>query len=149
MRQRSRGFTLIEILMVVVVVGIMLRVALPFFKTATNKSSVRSAMDAVQAMHARAKAVAIQRSRIAGLVLQPSSSTMYIVARNTGGTAWDTVGRVENLNSRFGVTFTSTQNAIAFSPRGIGADVAATTIVITKSGFADTLISSVGGRLIR
>ena len=149
MRLPSRGFTLIEILMVLVVVGIMMRIGLPFLRTGTNKSSVRGAMDAVASMHARAKAIAIQRGRIAGIVMNPSAGTMFIAARNTGGTAWDTVGRVENMRNRFGVTFTTTQNAIAFSPRGIGADVAATTIIITKSGFSDTLISSVGGRLIR
>jgi prepilin-type N-terminal cleavage/methylation domain-containing protein len=149
MKRASRGFTLIEILMVLVLVGIMLRVALPFFRTATNKSSVRGAMDAIASMHARAKGVAVQRGRIAGMIMDASSGKVYVVVRNTGATAWDTVGRVENMQSRFGVTFTTTQNAIAFSPRGIGADVAATTIIISKSGFSDTLVSSVGGRLIR
>ena len=149
MRTHSRGFTLIEILLVLVLVGVLMRVALPYFRTATDKSSVRSAMDVVASLHARAKAVAVQRGRIAGLVMNPSAGTMVVVARNTAGTGWDTIGRVENMRSRFGVSFTATQNSIAFSPRGIGADVVSTTIVISKSTFSDTVTAAVGGRLIR
>ena len=149
MNRSSRGFTLIEMLMVVVIVGIVLRVALPFLRTSTDKSSVHGAMDAIESLHARAKAVAIQRGRIGGLVLDASSGKAYIVVRNIGATAWDTVGSVENMNSRFGVTFTTTSPSIVFSPRGIGANASATTIIVRKNTFSDTLISSVGGRLLR
>jgi len=148
MRTHPRGFTLIEILMVVVVVGIMLTVGIPYFRNATSKGAVRSAMSAIASMHARAKAVAIQRGRSARMVLDASAGTIVITSTTPAGVT-DTVGRVENLVNRFGVSFTTTQTPITFSPRGIGTNASGTTIIITKSGFSDTVTVSAAGRLVQ
>jgi type IV fimbrial biogenesis protein FimT len=148
MKTQPRGFTLIEILVVVTMVGILLTFGIPRFRTATSKSSVRSAMSALASMHARAKAIAIQRARTTALVLDASGGTAWIVSSGIGGTV-DTVGRVEILVQRFGITFTTTQTAMMFSPRGIGTNNAATTIIITTAGFSDTMTVSAAGRLMQ
>jgi len=143
-----RGFTLIEILMVVTLVGILFTVAIPFFRTATSKQSVRSAMAAISAMHARAKSIAVQRARTTQLVLDAGAGTAVILSTQVGG-AVDTIGRVEDMVGRFGVTFSTTQATLSFSPRGIGTSTSGTTIIVTKSGFSDTLTVSAAGRLMQ
>jgi type IV fimbrial biogenesis protein FimT len=148
MRTHPRGFTLIEIVIVVTLVGILLTGGVPIFRNATAKQSVRSAMSAIASMHARTKAIAIQRGRSASLALDANAGTAVITSTTPAGVA-DTVGRVENLVQRFGVTFTTTQTPITFSPRGVGTNTSGTTIVITKAGFTDTVSVSAAGRLMQ
>ncbi len=147
--KESRGFTLIEMLMVVTLIGVLMIVALPFFRTGTDKASVRGAMDAISAMHAVAKATAIQRGRTARLVLMPSQSMAVVVAAKVTGPGVDTVGRVEDLASRFGVRFTTTRDTLTFTPRGIGSDLSGTLIIVSKAGFIDTVSVTAAGRLMQ
>jgi hypothetical protein len=64
-------------------------------------------------------------------------------------TGIDTLGKVVDLASQYGVTITSTSDTISFSPRGIGTFNSSITIIISKAGFSDTLKVSRGGRLQR
>lgn len=148
-RSVGRGFTLIEVVMVVVLVGVLMSVALPFFRNATTKSSVRGAMDAMGSLHAVAKATSIQRGRITRLVFLPASSVALVVASDASGTGVDTVGAVEDLAERFGVSFTTTRDTLVFTPRGIGAELSGTTIIVSKVDFSDTITISAAGRLTR
>jgi prepilin-type N-terminal cleavage/methylation domain-containing protein len=149
MRERlGRGFTLIEILVVVTLVGALLVVAIPYFRNSSSKQSVRAAMSAIASMHARTKAAAVQRGRSASLVLDQSAGTAVITTTTVAGVA-DTIGEVEDIAQRFGVSFTTTQSPLTFSPRGIGTNSAGTTIIISKSGFADTISVSAAGRLLQ
>lgn len=149
MRRTTRGFTLIEILIVIVIIGAAMAIGFPFFRSATLKGDLRSGGDAIAQLHAVAKQTAIQRGRTARLVLDPSAYTAVVTVTNAAGTAQDTVGRVENLSNRFGVRFTTTTNTLVFTPRGIGSEATGTTIIVTKGNFADTITISAAGRLIR
>jgi len=146
-RLTPRGFTLIEMLIVVTLIGLLLAIGLPFFRTRTNNASVRGAMDAMSGMHAVAKAVAISRGRTARLVLNSGASSVLVVVNKTSGTGVDTVGKVENFNSRFGITFTTSRDTMTFTPRGIGSDLSGTIIILSKGGFSDTLLATAAGRL--
>lgn len=149
MKRTDRGFTAVEMVIVIVLVGIMMAVAIPYFRGATTKGAVGGAMDAISSLHAVARATAIQRGRTARLVLLTSASTALVVANSSSGTGVDTVGSVENLGSRFGVTFTTTRDTLTFTPRGVGSDLSGTTIIVAKSGFQDTITVSAAGRLTR
>lgn len=146
---RDSGFTVIEMLIVVVLVGILTSVSLPYFRGSSSKSSVRGAMDAISSMHAVAKATAIGRGRLARLVLDPGAGTAVVVANKAVGTGVDTIGVVENLATRFTVRFTTTRDTLTFTPRGISSDLTGTTIVVIRSTFSDTITVSAAGRLTR
>jgi prepilin-type N-terminal cleavage/methylation domain-containing protein len=148
-RMTVRGFTLIEILIVVVLIGAMMAIGFPYFRSATLKGDLRGGGDALAQLHAVAKQTSIQRGRTARLVMDPSAYTAVVTVTNQAGSAQDTVGRVENLADRFGVRFTTTTNTLIFTPRGIGAEATGTTIIVTKGGFADTITISAAGRLVR
>jgi len=146
---KRTGFTLIEMLMVIVVIGALLGVALPYFRTSTSKSAARGAGDAITSLNALARATAIERGRQASLVLATGSNSAVVVANRVTSTGVDTVGKVEDLYERFGVTVRTTRDTLKFSPRGIGLWTSTVTIVVSKGGFSDTLLASTGGRMTR
>jgi len=145
----TRGFTAIEMVIVVVLVGILTTVAVPFIRNGTIKSNVRGAASAIASLHAVARNAAVQRGRVAVLVLKGSSATVLVVLKRSGSTVVDTVGAVENLGSRFGVALSTTQDSIIFTPRGIGTSASNTTVVVSRSSVADTVTIAAAGRLVR
>jgi prepilin-type N-terminal cleavage/methylation domain-containing protein len=146
-----RGFSLVEMLMVVVIIGIMLRFGLPYFRTANTKADVRSAADLVSSLHATTKQAAVQRGRVSQLIMDRTNQTMVVVANKVTGSGVDTVGSVQSLSSRFGVAFSTspTRDTLMFTPRGLGVESSDTRIIIAKGSFRDTLIISSAGRLMR
>ena len=87
----------------------------------------------------------------------PQNGTVYLVCTSAGEVGVNIsadhlicdLTPFESMAQRFGVTFTTTQTALMFSPRGIGTSTAGTTIIITKSGFSDTVTVSAAGRLMQ
>jgi len=142
------GFTLIEMIMVVVIVGLMMGIAIPFLRNSSDRGGVTESAVVISSMHARAKLAAIQRGRVTRLKMNASQSTMWVTASKTSGSGVDTVGNVENLSDRFGITFTTTRDSLTFTPRGIGTESSGTTIVIAKGSAADTITISAAGRLV-
>jgi len=146
---RRRGFTFMELMVVLAMIGIMTAVAIPYLRSSTSKGAARGAADAVTALHARARMAAIQRGRSAKLVIPSGTNRVLVVANKVTTSGVDTLGKVLDLAGQFGVTITSTSDSIPFSPRGIGNLGSSITIIISKSGFSDTLRISRGGRLSR
>jgi len=128
----------------------MMGVAIPYFRNTTSKAGARAAADAIEALHARARAGAISRGRTATLVLKGTTDTAVVVVGKVGTTTGvDTLGKVVALGVQYGVTVRSSNDSIQFSPRGLGTNASSVTIVISKSGFSDTLVVSRGGRMKR
>jgi Tfp pilus assembly protein FimT len=136
--------------MVVALIGVLMSVALPLLTRTTVRGDVSGSLDAVSAVHAVAKASAIQRGRTTRLImLHGSAYRMWVIATKVTGVGVDTIGQVHDLGSRFGVTYTTTRDTLTFTPRGIGADLSGTTVIFSKGGILDTLTISAAGRLSR
>ena len=145
-----RGFTAIEMMIVVVLVGVLSAIALPYLRTGPAKSGVRGALSAITSLHAIARNAAIARGRTAILVIKATApATVLVVVRRPGSSVVDTVGAVENLFARFSVALTTTSDSVAFTPRGIGISTSNTTVIVTRSSVADTLTISGAGRVLR
>ena len=142
------GFTMIEMLLVIVIAGLMMGIAIPTFLKFSDKNAINSAAVAVSTMNSRARLSAVQRGRTTRLMIQPSSNQMWIVSMNVAGTGYDTLGSVENLNTRFGITFTTSSTSISYTPRGIGTATTSTTIILSKGTKADTLTVTPAGRML-
>ncbi len=140
-----RGMTLIEVALVLVIIGVMAAFAFPRIGDGLTRQSVRSARTMFIAVHARARATAIQRGAQTQLIL--NNNTLEVRSINPVSGAVQTVGRIEDLGRRYGVTVQPTSLTLTFDPRGIGMETAQTTISITKGAFGSTVVISPVGRV--
>ncbi|MDP2478875.1 MAG: prepilin-type N-terminal cleavage/methylation domain-containing protein, partial [Candidatus Palauibacterales bacterium] len=101
MRDR-RGFTLVEIVIVIVLIALMSAFAIPRISTALVKQNVRSARVAITTLHAKARAYAIQRARQVALVTR--NNEIYLISMTPVTDVVDTINAPVNLNDRYGVT---------------------------------------------
>jgi Tfp pilus assembly protein FimT len=147
MRMNERGFTMIELFVVFVLVGAMVAIAAPRISDRLTKISVRSARDAVATLHAKARAAAIQRGR--STTLKVSGTSVLITTLHPVSGVLDTIDQPTNVYSRYdGVTMTWSRDSVSFDARGIGQQSTNTTITFSRAGYADTLVvSSVGTRI--
>lgn len=151
MRKLRSGFTLIEVLLVIVLVGIMMTVAIPYLRTSSSKTNVRGAADTIARLYGTARATSIQRGKMAWLVLNHTASTVMVIAKQVGATGIDTIVKPDNLAKRYSVSFTDSNDSLVFTPRGIGANLTPTTVIITSSmqGIVDTVVIYPTGKIKR
>lgn len=139
-----RGFSLIELLIVVVILGTVASFTVPMIRQGLESRRVAGARFAIATMNARAKAIAVQRSREVNLVIQNNVARLQSKHPVTGAL---TVLDRRDLFGLYGVRVQSSRDTVKYDPRGLGLQSSATTIVIARpGGFADTLqITTMGG----
>lgn len=142
-----KGFTLIEVMIVIVVAGLLFLIGLPRLRDAVLRNNVYQARAAVSSLYARARAVSVEQGRMSYLARNGNRVTV-LVRIAPAGAAWaDTIGVVEDLNARFGVTVTASDDTIRLDPRGFGLNGTAETITVTRGAIADTVFISAFGRI--
>lgn len=142
----NRGFTLLEILTALVIMGVVMALGVPRFREFLSHESVRQARVTVTTRLAGARTVAVQRGCEAVLHFESSSSRVWTTACELTGTGVDTVGLIENLASRYGVVFASTGDSMLFTPQGIAFHSTWITMVFSKDGYNAILDVSPVGR---
>jgi prepilin-type N-terminal cleavage/methylation domain-containing protein len=144
---RRSGYTLVETLVVVVVMGLVTLIALPSLQNAWAHTSVLSAKSKVTTLFYRARGTAIESSRTAILVVNGGNA--YVVARPrlTGAGLYDTITPVENVYTQFQVNLTSDADSIRVSPTGLGLNAA--NLVLRKGSYADTMSINQYGRILK
>ncbi|MGD2136116.1 MAG: prepilin-type N-terminal cleavage/methylation domain-containing protein, partial [Gemmatimonadales bacterium] len=125
---RNRGFTIIEVLIVIGLIGLMAAIAMPRIGDALINQNVDSGRAAVVSMHAKARAVAIQRGMTSALVF--NGNTVLVISRNPVTRAVDTVGAPNDLYDRYGVSVVTSRDTLQFDPNGIGADGGDTKVTV-------------------
>ena len=84
MKLASRGFSVLEVMVVVAIIGILLSVGLPSFFTYTQNMQVRSAAEQITAGLAIAKNEAIRRNSQAELALNNNTGWTITEVTSTG-----------------------------------------------------------------
>jgi prepilin-type N-terminal cleavage/methylation domain-containing protein len=148
---RRDGFTLIEMLTVVVVISAVSLISFPRVRSAKYKSELRSARTSVASMYARARSAAVQYNRATMLAFNGSSAVVIASPRlvAAAGSTVDTVGRVNNLGVAYNVTVASTDDSLRVDPRGFGGNAGAITVRLTRAEFTDSVVIGSYGRLIQ
>ena len=148
---RRTGFTTIEMLMVVILIGIVTALGFPRIRTAVQKTNVRSTRVYLAAATATARAAAVQRG-CRGVVhfTSGASGTVWVTAcprMKAGAGTVDTLGAVEQLAARYSVTLTATRDSIQFNPRGLNMDFLVTTVRVQGASAVakdSTVINQIG-----
>ena len=138
-----RGFTLMELIVTIGIIGLLAVIGLPRIGDAFRKQSVVSAKAAVVSLHAAARANAVQRAYSTFLVIDGNTLRMYSRDPLTG--SLQQIGNDSDLGDRYGVAVSATRDTLWFDPRGLGMETSSTRITLTKGVYTQTVeISSLG-----
>ena len=144
------GFTLLEMIIALTLVGVMSAMVYPRVGTALSKQDVRAARDMVTTLHAKARANAVARGIRTALAV--SGANCVIVSAHPATGALDTVGTAVDLGQRFGVSVSmspGTRDSLIFDAREIGSETTSTYVYLSKGAFADTVLIGPLGRILR
>lgn len=141
-----RGFTLIEMIVVMIVVGLVIGISAPRIKDGMEKINVREAKVSMANYVARTRGRAVARGCSTVLhMTQGTTGRVWITSCKTGdigrSTAVDTVGTVDQIASRYGVNLSSTVDSITFDRRGISTVWAFSTIKVTSISYTSVMDS--------
>jgi len=151
---RRSGFTMLELMIVIVIVGVLALVGFPKIKDAIQKTNVRSARVAAGTYVATARAAAIQRGCRGVVHFSASAGTVWVTVcprMATGGSGTiDTIGAVSMLGTLYNVTIATTHDSVQFDPRGLRLNANTTTVKLTaSSGAADSIVINQLGKVVR
>jgi prepilin-type N-terminal cleavage/methylation domain-containing protein len=146
------GFTLVETLVVVVILGLIAIIGFPRISAAMVKSDLRAARTTMINLVATARAASVQSNRVTWIKRAGTSAYVGATPRVVplAGSTADTVGPIRNLGTTYGVTM-SGADSIQFDPRGFGSWTGGGTvsIVLSRSSHSETITIDGLGRVTK
>lgn len=136
----KRGFTFIEIMIVMVIIGIIASFGIPRIRDAVIKTNIHSARVGFSLLAVTARQAAVARGCRGVLHITNGTSGMVwvtvckLTATGNVGTSVDTIGVPTGLASRYGVSIASTVDSIQYDPRGISIGYTQAIVRFTASG---------------
>jgi prepilin-type N-terminal cleavage/methylation domain-containing protein len=139
---RDRGFTLLELLIVLVIVGVLLALMVSRFAAFADRLGARSAIGEAEAMFASGRELALSRRSEVSIVIDTARGAIRALDREAGLL-------VRDLRSTYGVRLAVTRDSMAYDARGFGRGVANLRLVALRGRASDTLFVSRLGRVRR
>ena len=151
-RRWAKGFTMLEMLIVMTVMGVILAVSLPSMVTAFRQRATRGAVDRLAMAHGLARATAVRLGRVAELHIDAANGRFWVEVDTSGTGIRDTIGVMNDLGGQ--VTMLSDRTLLCFDLRGLtttrGACEAGDALVqFSLQGRTDTLQTTVLGKVLR
>ena len=117
----ARGFTLIEMLIVVLLMGLLTAIAYPHTSGVRASAALRAARVQFVASLATARAAAVRFGRPAQL--KRTGNSLQVLA-DTGGTgSFLSLSLPVALDTQFSVTLSATVDSVVFGPRGLATNL--------------------------
>lgn len=145
---RKAGYTLAELLIVIVIIGVLSAVALPRFGRLRSQAQLNSAMSHFQRLVMAARQAAIQRGKPAYF---KTNGTLLWVTLDTTGNNTDSVVVVRALSLpttyRVEIYSPSGLTSVRYDPRGLSTQSSKTTFVfkhVTSSRYDSLCVSKLG-----
>lgn len=143
-----RGFTFVEMMTVIVLLGVVTAIAVPRFRGAMEKQNVRSVRAGLTTLVATARGVAVQRGCPATLNLTADSVWVTACRVNAPG-ASEAVGGRKLVPSVYGVSLSPSAAAVTYDPRGMATRFQRTVVRITGPLSSDSLVINEVGKVVR
>lgn len=112
----QRGFTLTEIVLVLLIGGLLTAIAVNTFGRAQHRMATRSAESQFVTMHAHTRALAVERGDVARLVVDANQNRVSIVLGLGGGQTVRTVDFMEHYD--VGIQTAGSPLELCMNPRG-------------------------------
>ena len=141
------GFSLAEVLIAVLLMGVMLAVATKPLLSLRRNAHVRGAVDTYVAKHALARATAVRMGRLAQLRADPAGGRLWVEVQGA-----PVAGSMTYLQD--GVRFSTDRTNLCFDARGLATtggtcQSPAATVVFHHANRSDTVRTTLLGRVIR
>lgn len=145
-RWSRSGFSLIELLIVITMIGVLVGVSYPRVARTIDREAVRGARREVVTQVARARTIASQRGCRSTVHFDAATDRVWVTACPISGTgAAVTVGTVSQLSGRYRVDFAASAASLDFLPTGLGIGTTGITLGFTRGEASAALtVSSVG-----
>lgn len=143
-----RGFSLIEMMFVFVLVGVIMAIGFPRLKNSLEKQNIRSSKALIATLAATARGTAVQRGCSATLNMTADSIWVTACGVNPPA-ALVQVGTKKMVGSEFGVTLVPSGASVIYDPRGISTVFQNTSIRIVGPHYQDSVIINQVGKVIR
>ena len=149
--KRKNGFTLVEMLIVVVLIGAVLLIGWPKVAAGLAKTNLRSSRTTVANMFAKARAFAMQSNRRTSINFNGNNVVITASPRMVvdGVSTVDSIGAVEKLDLLYGVSLAAPVASVLYDPRGFGSLGATQNFVVTRNSKRDSVMVDGLGRVIK
>lgn len=147
---RRKGFSTIEMIMVIVLIGLIASIGFPRLRRGLEKQNIRSAKALIATMVATARGTAIQRGCVA--VLNFSSDSLWVTACGVTGNpppASVVVGTAKQTRGELNVTLSASQPTITYDPRGMRLSFIRTTVRVIGPSYQDSVVINEVGKVTR
>ncbi len=151
--QRKNGFTLVEMMIVVVLIGAVTLIGWPKVASGLAKNNLRSSRTTLANMFTKARAFAVQSNRRTSINFNGNNVVITATPRLTAGGSGtvDSIGAVEKLSEIYGVSLTppSGVTAVAYDPRGFASLTSSRTFFVARNSKTDSVTVDGLGRVTK
>lgn len=150
-----QGFTMIESIMVLSIIGIVAAIAGPRISAALQRRTTASAADQFVLTHSLTRSTAIRYGRIAQLHIDPTAQNFWVdvdtSANGIGQRA--TIADIRYVGGN-GLTMTSNRALLCFDARGLASTLGScesgdAKVVFSDGVMADTVATTILGKVLR
>lgn len=140
MFQMRRGFTIVEMTLVVAIASVLCAIALPRAWSFVDRIEVRGAVSEIESLFSLARHAAIARGSQVSLDIDAVKRSIAIRA------GAETI-RAREVGAAHGVSLSTNRTSITYSPIGVGYGAANFSLIVSRNRAADTIVVSRLGRV--